>query len=43
MMCCGEKLMLGLNRTWPGHSNEIAATNFKIQHLHDCLLVLVAL
>jgi hypothetical protein len=43
MMSCGEKLVLGFNRTWPGHRDELAATNFEIQHPHNSLLVFVTL
>ena len=35
--------MLGLNRTRPSHGDKVAATNFEIQHPHNCLLVFVAL
>ena len=43
VVSCGEKLVLGLDRTGTGHGNKVAATNFEIQHRHNCLLMFGAL
>src|SRR6185312_10469995 len=33
----GKNLLLGLDRTWTGHGDEVAAADFEIQHPHNRL------
>jgi hypothetical protein len=42
MVCSREKLLLGLDRTRPSDGDKVVATNFEVQHPHNCLLVFVA-